>query len=56
MEFDNNKLIQSITNNQLGDACVDRWRGLRENHKLMMKTTKNKENQRCIMILNKKIK
>ena len=37
VEFDNNKLNQSITNIQLGDACVDRWRGLRENHILMMK-------------------
>ena len=37
MEFDNNKFNQSITNIQLGDACVDRWRGLRENHILMMK-------------------
>ena len=37
LEFDNNKFNQSITNIQLGDACVDRWRGLRENHVLMMK-------------------
>ena len=37
VELDNNKLNQSITNIQLGDACVDRWRGLRENHILMMK-------------------
>ena len=37
LEFDNNKFNQSITNIQLGDACVDRWRGLRENHILMMK-------------------
>ena len=37
VEFDNNKFNQSITNIQLGDACVDRWRGLRENHTLMMK-------------------
>ena len=37
VEFDNNKFNQSITNIQLGDACVDRWRGLRENHILMMK-------------------
>ena len=36
MEFDNNKFNQSITKIQLGDACVDRWRGLRENHTLMM--------------------
>ena len=36
-EFDNNKFNQSITNIQLGDACVDRWRGLRENHILMVK-------------------
>ena len=36
-ELDNNKFNQSITNIQLGDACVDRWRGLRENHILMMK-------------------
>ena len=36
LEFDNNKFNQSITNIQLGDACVDRWRGLRENHILMM--------------------
>ena len=27
----------TITNIQLGNACVDRWRGLRENHILMMK-------------------
>ena len=37
VEFDNNKFNQSKTNIQLGDACVDRWRGLRENHILMMK-------------------
>ena len=37
VEFDNNKFNQSITNIQLGDACVDRWRGLRENHILKMK-------------------
>ena len=37
LEFDNNKFNQSITNIQLGDACVDRWRGFRENHFLMMK-------------------
>ena len=37
LEFDNNKFNQSITNIQLGDACLDRWRGLRENHILMMK-------------------
>ena len=37
VEFDNNKFNQSITNIQLGDACVDRWRGLRENHILMRK-------------------
>ena len=37
VEFGNNKFNQSITNMQLGDACVDRWRGLRENHILMMK-------------------
>ena len=37
VEFDNNIFNQSITNIQLGDACVDRWRGLRENHILMMK-------------------
>ena len=38
MEFDKkNKFNQSITNIQLGDACVDRWRALRENHILMMK-------------------
>ena len=37
LEFDNNKFYQSITNIQLGDACVDRWRGLRENHILLMK-------------------
>ena len=36
-EFDNNKFNQSITNIQLGDACVDRWRGFRENHILMVK-------------------
>ena len=28
VEFDNNKFNQSITNIQLGYACVDRWRGL----------------------------
>ena len=39
VEFDNNKFNQTITNIQLGDACVDRWRGLRENHILMMKMT-----------------
>ena len=37
VELDNNKFNQSITNIQIGDACVDRWRGLRENHILMMK-------------------
>ena len=37
VEFDNNKFNQSITNIQLGDSFVDRWRGLRENHILMMK-------------------
>ena len=37
VEFDNNKFNQSITNIQLEDACVDRWRGLRENHILMLK-------------------
>ena len=37
LKFDNNKFNQSITNIQLGDACNDRWRGLRENHILMMK-------------------
>ena len=37
VEFDNNKFNQSITNIQLGDASVDRWSGLRENHILMMK-------------------
>ena len=37
VEFDNNTFNQPITNIQLGDACVDRWRGLRENHILMMK-------------------
>ena len=37
VEFDNNQFNQTITNIQLGDACVDRWRGLRENHILMMK-------------------
>ena len=37
VEFNNNKFNQSITNIQLGDACVDRWRGLREKHILMMK-------------------
>ena len=36
VEHDNNKFNQSITNIQLGDACVDRWRDLRENHILMM--------------------
>ena len=40
VEFDNNKFIQSITNIQFSDACVDRWRGLRENHMLMMKSYK----------------
>ena len=28
VEFDNNRFNQAITNIQLGDACVDRWRGL----------------------------
>ena len=37
VEFDNNKFNQSVNNIQLGDASVDRWRGLRENHILMMK-------------------
>ena len=37
MAFDYNKFIPSITNIQLGDACVDRWRGLGENKILMMK-------------------
>ena len=37
VEFDNNKCNQTTTNIQLGDACVDRCRGLRENHILMMK-------------------
>ena len=37
VEFDNNKFNQSITYIQLGDACVDRWRSLRENHILMIK-------------------
>ena len=37
VDFDNNKFNQTITNFQLGDAFVDRWRGLRENHILMMK-------------------
>ena len=37
VEFENNKFNQTITNIQLGDACVDRWRGLRENHILMIK-------------------
>ena len=37
VEFDNNKVNQSITNIHLRDACVDIWRGLRENHILMMK-------------------
>ena len=40
MEFDNNKFNQSVTNIQLGDACVDRWRGLRVNHILMLKIIK----------------
>ena len=34
--FDNNKFNQTINNIQLCDACVDRWRGLRENHILMI--------------------
>ena len=37
VEFDNNKFNQKITNIRLGDACVDRWRGFRENHILLMK-------------------
>ena len=37
VELDNKKFNQAITNIQLGHACVDRWRGLRENHILMMK-------------------
>ena len=36
VEFDDNKFKQSITNIQLREASVDRWRGLRENHILMM--------------------
>ena len=37
LEFDNTKFDQTITNIQLGEACVDRWIGLRENHILMIK-------------------
>ena len=37
VEFDDNRFNQSITIIQLGDAFVDRWRGLRENHIIMMK-------------------
>ena len=37
VELDKNKFNQSITNFRLGDACVDRWIGLTENHILMMK-------------------
>ena len=37
VEFDNNKFNQSITNIQLGDTCVQRRRGLRENHIIIMK-------------------
>ena len=37
LEFDNSKFNRSIINIQLGDACVERWRGLGENHILMMK-------------------
>ena len=32
LELDNNKFNPTITNIQLGDARIDRWRGLRENH------------------------
>ena len=35
MKFDNNEFNQSITNVQLGDACVDRLRGLRDKHILL---------------------
>ena len=37
VEFDNNEFNQTITYFQLGDACVDRWRDLRENHILRIK-------------------
>ena len=37
VDFDSNKFNPAITNIQLGDACVVRWRGLRENHILMIK-------------------
>ena len=37
VEFANNKFNQTITKIELGDACVDRWRGLREIHRLMIK-------------------
>ena len=40
-EFDNKKFNQTITNIQLGDACVDRWRGLTDNHVLMVKAVIN---------------
>ena len=46
VELDNNKFNQSITNIQLGDACVDRWRGLKENHIIMMKIV-----MKCIIAL-----
>ena len=37
LKFDNNKFYRTITNIQLGEAFVDRWRGLRENQILMIK-------------------
>ena len=37
VEFDNNKFNQTSINIQLGYACVDIWRGLRENHISRMK-------------------
>ena len=37
LEFDNDKFNPTITNIQLGEACVDRWRGLRETHILIIR-------------------
>ena len=37
LEFDNDKFNQTITNIQLSEACVDRWRSVRENHILTIK-------------------
>ena len=52
-DFDSNNFKRSITNIQLGDACVDRWRGLRENHISMMKMVK--KHVKAILLENKLI-